>query len=114
MNYFVVMNEQGPAWNPALTMREQPQWGDHATYVNALVREGFIVLAGPVGDGAVHRALLIIDAPDEETIRKRFAEDPWIRAGILRTTQIDPWKILASDDRLDATLAEIARTSRLS
>jgi uncharacterized protein len=110
MPLFAVINEQGTAWNPARSMREQEQWGEHAAYVNALIREGFVVLAGPVGDGAVHRALLIIRAASEGAIRERFEQDPWIQSKILRTAKIDPWKILASDDRLDAVLAEITKT----
>ncbi|MGA8711225.1 MAG: YciI family protein [Thermoplasmata archaeon] len=111
MPYFVVLNEQGPAWVPSRPMRDQERWNEHAAYVNALVREGFVVMAGPVGDGSVHRALLIINAVSEAAIRARFEEDPWIQAGILLTAGIDPWEILASDDRLDAVLARITRTN---
>ncbi|HKN06854.1 MAG TPA: hypothetical protein VJ021_04520 [Thermoplasmata archaeon] len=88
-------------------MRDQPKWAEHAAFVNALVREEFIVLAGPLGDGSVHRALLIVNSISEAAIRARFAEDPWIVSAILRTIKIDPWTILASDDRLDRALAEI-------
>ncbi|MGD0587935.1 MAG: YciI family protein [Thermoplasmata archaeon] len=111
MTYFVVINEQGPAWVSSRVMRDQEGWNEHAAYVNGLVREGFVVMAGPVGDGSIHRALLIINAVSEAAIRARFEEDPWIRTGILHTARIDPWKILASDDRLDAVLAEITRTN---
>jgi len=109
MPYFVVINEQGPAWLPGHSMRDQPKWSEHAAFVNALVREGFVVLAGPLGDGTVHRALLMVAAPDEVVLRARLAEDPWMISGILRTVRIDAWTILASDDRLDRVLAEIAR-----
>ena len=30
MAYFVLINEQGPAWNSSLPMREQNEWPDHA------------------------------------------------------------------------------------
>jgi len=107
MPYFVVINEQGPSWVPGRSMREQAQWGEHAAFVNALVREGVIVLAGPLGDGSVHRALLVIHSSSGAAIQTRFEEDPWIKSAILRTVRIDPWTILASDDRLDRALAEI-------
>jgi len=111
MPYFVVINEQGPSWVPGHSMRDQAKWSEHAAFVNALVHEGFVVLAGPLGDGAVHRALLIVSAPNEAVLRARFAEDPWMISGILRTVKIDPWTILASDERLDRAIAEITQAT---
>ena len=107
MRYFVVINEQGPAWVPGRSMRDQAGWADHAAYVNALVRDGFIVIAGPLGEGPIHRALLVVNAPSEEALRAKWADDPWIRSGVLHCVRIDPWTVLASDDRLDRVLAEI-------
>jgi uncharacterized protein YciI len=109
MSFFVVINEQGPAWVAGRSMRDQQLWTEHAAWVNALVGNGFIVAAGPIGDGAVHRAMLIVQAESEAAIRSRFAEDPWIRVGVLHILKIDAWTILASDDRLDKVLAEITR-----
>lgn len=40
-------------------MAEQEKWGEHAAFMNALVKDGFIVLGGPLGDGT--RILLIVD-----------------------------------------------------
>jgi uncharacterized protein YciI len=111
MAYFAVVNEQGPAWVSARSMREQALWSEHAAWVNARVSEGFIVLAGPVGRGPIHRALLMVHSESEAEVQRRFAEDPWIRSGILRTLQIDPWRLLASDDRLDRVLADITHAS---
>ena len=110
MAYFAVVNEQGPAWVGSRPLREQALWAEHAEWVNSLVREGFIILAGPLGNGSPHRALLMVHAESEADVRRRFAEDPWIRSGILRLLQIDSWKLLASDDRLNRVLARITRT----
>jgi uncharacterized protein YciI len=112
MPYFVVISEQGPSWVPGRSMRDQAKWPDHAGFINAMVREGFVVLAGPLGDGAVHRALLIVHSSSEAALRARFAEDPWIVSGILRIIQVDPWTILASDDRIDRLFAEITGRTR--
>jgi hypothetical protein len=38
--------------------------------------------------------MLILDAPNEEILRKRLAEDPWMRDGVLRTIEIYPWEVL--------------------
>jgi hypothetical protein len=38
--------------------------------------------------------MLILDAPNEEILRKRLAEDPWMRDGVLRTIELYSWEIL--------------------
>jgi uncharacterized protein YciI len=111
MPYFVVVNEQGAGWIDSRSMREQEQWGEHATFVNSLVAEGRIVLGGPLGTGRPHRALLIVRFETAALARARLLEDPWMRAGLLQIRSIDPFQVLASDDRLDRVLAEIAPPS---
>jgi len=105
--YFVVTEQSGPSWDRSRSMREQERWPEHAAFVDALVEEGFVVLAGPLGDHArlreqEHRALLVVDADSEDAIRARLAADPWIRMGKLALTAIDRWEIL---------LGQIARHS---
>ncbi len=51
--------------------------------MDTLTAEGFIVLGGPLGDGDGDDALLVINAPDEETVVSRLQDDPWIQSGIL-------------------------------
>jgi uncharacterized protein YciI len=60
--------------------------------MNALVAEDFVVLGGPLGDGA--NTLLIVEAADEATIRTRLAADPWVPMGLLVIATIEPWEIL--------------------
>jgi uncharacterized protein YciI len=107
--YFVVVNEQGPSWVPGTPMREQAQWGAHAQFVNQLVTDRFILLAGPLSGGPIHRAVLILQASSVAEARSKLAEDPWMRSGILVTRSVEPWQILASHDRFDPILAELAR-----
>ena len=107
MAYFVVVNEQGVGWVASRSMREQALWAEHAQFVNSLMYRGFIVLAGPLGDGHPHRALLVVDAESEAAARSRLLEDPWMRAEILRIGSVTPWTILVSHDRLDMALAEV-------
>ena len=60
--YFAVMREQGAAWDPSLSMREQDYWSEHAEFVNGLLDEGFMLLGGPLGEGNPYRAMVIVDA----------------------------------------------------
>ena len=97
MTLFVAINEQGPHWNPAQSMREQEGWNEHATFMNALVAERMVVLGGPLPKGDQHRALLVLRAPDEETLRTRLADDPWMRSGVLRIAELVPWELLLGE-----------------
>jgi len=70
--------------------------------MNKLDSEGFIVFGGPVGDIGdedFSRALLVVKADSEATIRKRPEEDPYTQMRMLRTLKIEPWKILLGNDR---------------
>jgi uncharacterized protein YciI len=90
--YFAVRRARGPAWNRALPMRQQKLWAEHAAFMNALAADGFVVLGGPVGDGA--EVLLIVAAPSEDAIRARLGDDPWSPAGLLDIVRVEPWTIL--------------------
>jgi uncharacterized protein YciI len=73
-------------------MPEQEKWAEHAAFMNALAEDGFVVLGGPLGDGA--RILLIMDANSEEAIQTRLAADPWTPMGLLRIAKVERWEIL--------------------
>jgi uncharacterized protein YciI/ketosteroid isomerase-like protein len=94
--YFAVHRRRGPGWNAGLAMREQAGWGAHAAFMNALAAEGFIVLGGPLDDGA--EVLHIVDAPNVEVIRTRFDADPWTQTGLLEMVRIEAWTILLDRD----------------
>src|SRR5215467_1081504 len=93
MAHFVVINEQGPAWDTNRVMREQKGWTEHAAFMDGLEAERFVILGGPL-KYSKHRAMLIVDAPDENVMRQRLAEDPWMRTGILKNVDVYPWQIL--------------------
>ncbi len=89
--FFAITRSRGPAWNAALPTEEQENWRTHAVFMNALHRDGFILLGGPL-DGTPD-VLLIARARDEEEIRSRLADDCWSRNGLLRIKQISPWAL---------------------
>ena len=89
---YVVRLERGGPWDWTRDMREQSGWDEHARFMDDLVDSGFIVLGGPLeGD---RETLHIIDAPSEEAIRERLAQDPWAENGMLTPTRIERWTIL--------------------
>jgi len=88
---FIVLRSRGPAWDPARTLVEQKEWQAHATFMDALFDEGFVLLAGPP-EGSPD-ALIVMRAASAEQIASRLAADPWTASDLLRTTRIDPWTL---------------------
>ena len=82
-------------------MRAQSLWTEHAAFMNGLTSEGFVVLGGPLGEGA--EVLLIVDAAGPDVIRTRLAADPWSPAGLLEIVEIEPWTILLDRDSAPAS-----------
>jgi uncharacterized protein YciI len=97
MAYFVVVMEAGPAWNPSRPRREQENWREHAAFIDSLAAEHFLLLVGPLSPT---RALEILDAPSEQSVRTRLKTDPWVRVGTLRILSVDPWEVLIGKERL--------------
>ena len=101
MPHFAVRTGHGPGWDPARPIRQQDGWDDHAAFMDGLVEDGFIIVGGPVEDGA--QTLHLVVAEDENEIRARLAGDPWASAGLLRVAAIEPWALWL-DGRRDPQL----------
>jgi uncharacterized protein YciI len=92
---FAVIRKGGPAWDAARPLRQQHKWDEHAAFMDALFQEGFVLLAGPLGDGSPeHRVLLVFDAAGERTIHDRLEADPWTPVGMLETVSVERWNLL--------------------
>jgi uncharacterized protein YciI len=111
MAYYVIRSEQGPGWKPGVPMRQQSLWTEHAAYINSLLSSNRMLLGGPLGDGTPYRAMVVFIASNEGEVRKRLAEDPWYRTGVLRAVTIESWNIIATNDKLDPPLKDIVGTS---
>lgn len=88
---FALTRSRGPAWNTERPMEEQGEWHSHAVFMNALHRDGFVLLAGPL-EGTPD-VLLIAFASDVDEISSRLSDDPWTRNGLLVIKQIVPWTL---------------------
>ncbi len=73
--FLVQLSRAGPAWDPARPVEEQLGWEAHATYLDALVDDGVVVLGGPLADE--RRVILAVEAPSEHAVRAILAADPW-------------------------------------
>ena len=98
MANFAVRLVHGPGWDPARAIRRQDRWDDHAAFMDGLVDAGFLIIGGPIGDGA--QTLHAVEAASEDAVRARFAEDPWASADLLRIDSIERWSLWL-DSRTD-------------
>ena len=88
--FLVVLRRSGPAWDPSRPMEEQSDWPAHASFMDGLVDEGFVILGGPLDDE--QRVVHVVEADSEDAIRATLARDPWHQTH-LRIDTIDAWTI---------------------
>jgi uncharacterized protein YciI len=88
--FFVVLRRSGPEWDRSRPLEEQSEWAAHASFMDNLVDEGFVVLGGPLADE--RRVVLIVEADSEDAVRRQLARDPWSETH-LRIDTIDQWTI---------------------
>ena len=97
-SHFVVVHKPGPDWDHDRGMREQAGWDEHASFMDELAADGFIVLGGPIGSAEGHRAMLVVDAPDEAAVCARLDADPW-KPRMLVIESVQPWTVLLESGR---------------
>jgi uncharacterized protein YciI len=88
--FLVVLRRSGPEWDPTKPLEEQSRWPAHASFMDGLVEEGFIVLGGPLSDE--HRVVHAVEADSEYAVRATLARDPWSESHLVIDT-VDPWTI---------------------
>jgi uncharacterized protein YciI len=92
LTLFAVVRTKGSAWDLNNQLRAQQQWSEHASFMDKLAADGFVVLGGPLGDG--EEFLLAIRAADEDEVRSVLQRDPWSESGILDLKSVQTWTIL--------------------
>jgi hypothetical protein len=107
--FLVLQRRSGPQWDTALALEEQSDWPAHASFMDGLVDDGFVVLGGPLADE--HRVVLAVEAESEEAVRATLARDPWSQTH-LEVAAVDPWTIRLDGRRLRGAGARIRRSRR--
>ena len=69
MPLFAVVRTRAAGWHRTADLEDQPEWREHADFMNALQAEGLVLLGGPL-DGTTD-VLLIMRAGSEEEMKKR-------------------------------------------
>jgi uncharacterized protein YciI len=88
---FVVIRGHGAAWADSRSLEAQEDWEAHASFMDSLEQDGFVVLGGPLE--GTDDALLVIRAGTEDEIVSRLAGDPWTRKDLLRISRIARWNL---------------------
>jgi hypothetical protein len=88
--YHVVLTRSGPSYDLALPLEEQSGWAEHATFMDGLVQDGFLVLGGPLSD-EVH-VVHVVEAAAGAEVRATLARDPWSGSHLL-SDSVDGWTI---------------------
>jgi uncharacterized protein YciI len=88
---FAVIRTRGPAFEPARPLEGQTDWAAHAAFMNGLVRDGAVILGGPLEGTA--DVLLVMRAETADEARRQLAADPWAVQDLLRVTRISPWTL---------------------
>jgi uncharacterized protein YciI len=90
-NTFVAISSAGPNRDSSKSTREQPLWDEHAAFIDQLVADGFILMGGPLVDEG--GSMLIVNADDENEVREKLKDDPWMKHSILKLENIKRWQI---------------------
>jgi uncharacterized protein len=91
MQLFAVLRRRGAAWDASRPLEAQAGWAAHASFMDALADERFVLLGGPL-EGTPD-TLLVVRARTREEVAARLARDPWTTSGLLVVTRIDPWPL---------------------
>ena len=88
-SHFAVVLERGPNWLPGKTASQQPL-GEHGRYLQRLMVNGKLVLAGPFLDD--QGGFTLLKAANLAEAQQIENQDPAIMKGILRAT-VHPFSI---------------------
>ena len=87
----MAFSSAGPNRDFSKDTRRQPFWDEHATFIDQLVADGFILMGGPLVDEG--GSFLIVNAENESEVREKLKNDPWFMHGILKLESIKRWHI---------------------
>lgn len=88
--FLVVLHRSGSQYDRSRQLEEQSDWPAHASFMDGLVDQGFVVLGGPLADE--YRVVHVVEAESEGAVRATLARDPWSETH-LRIDTIDTWTI---------------------
>jgi hypothetical protein len=84
----------GPTWTSG-PPDEQPDWDDHAAFVDELVARGTMVMGGPFADHS--GSLVILENVGEDEARELVARDPFVVNGVFVFEEVRAWNVYVDE-----------------
>lgn len=95
--YQLIMFKLGPSWVKDKALFMQPGIQEHAAYMSKLMKEGILILGGPLfedeGLSIANGGVMILAAETPAAARKILEIDPATRSGLVEITDIRPLMI---------------------
>ena len=84
----------GPTWTSG-PPEAQPDWDDHAMFVDALVERGTMVMGGPFADFS--GTMVVLEGVDAEGARDAVAGDPFLANGVFVLEEVREWTVYVDE-----------------
>lgn len=94
---FMILWEPGSAWVAGRTVREQPYWDEHASFMDQLFENGMVVLGGPFADGT--GSLVVVEAESEQEVADLASSDPFVFHDIFALKGLKQWQLFLDSRR---------------
>jgi hypothetical protein len=92
MSMFMVVRARGPAWDKSKPLRAQPNWDEHARFMEQLLAEGLVLFGGFTRDD--DKVLLVMEAKAKSALVHILEQDIWHRHGMLTLERVARWDVL--------------------
>jgi uncharacterized protein len=76
-----------------MTERRGPYREEHLARIAAELEAGRVIMAGALGDPP-HGAAIVFRDVSPEDIEAFAAEDPYVTAGLVTASRIEPWRLV--------------------
>jgi uncharacterized protein YciI len=94
--WVALLHRPGPAAPRTGSLFEDPRFGQHVAFLNRMREDGYLVLAGPLGDAAGEgMTILRLPGPGRlgEATRLATEDDASVAGGFLAVT-VRPWQVM--------------------
>jgi len=88
---FLVIREPGMAWQRNREFKQQPDWAAHTAFMDSLFATGRVLFGGPLTQ-VPGKVVLVITAPNRESVYECLKNDPWVRHDRLRIASVHEWE----------------------
>jgi uncharacterized protein YciI len=90
--YQLVLLKLGPVWQKGTPLAQQPGIQEHAAYMLKLIKQGTLVLGGPLLDDKLQiftGAMMVLAASTPEDAQRILAADPATTSGLFQIDKIE-------------------------